>query len=328
MYHAKDRGKSLAIAALLPYLGPALGPIVGGLAARHLWWPWLFWILSIFDVACLVLGYYVLKETYAPVLLRGREATIATLLVSQNHQASYSLTQNLLTSLRQPVLFLIFRPVIAVLALSAGVDFGIYTLVLSTFARLWTTRYDESATTASLHYISIALGAFLSAQAGGWLMDVIWRRMKANQPEELVVPENRVPSMLIGLIPGVAGLFWYAWAGETVSHWLMVDIAVFIFTCGTFMFSQALMAYLIDEFSSTRAASANAATRLPSYVLGFIFPIFAPNLEARLGFGWGNSVLGFVILAIGLPTIALLWFWGSKLRAVGMARNMNGLVES
>lgn len=42
MYRKEDRGKSLAIATFVPYLGPALGPIIGGAITQKLDWPWLF----------------------------------------------------------------------------------------------------------------------------------------------------------------------------------------------------------------------------------------------------------------------------------------------
>ncbi|CAM1506173.1 Fc.00g058140.m01.CDS01 [Cosmosporella sp. VM-42] len=327
MYQAKDRGSSLALASLLPYLGPALGPIVGGLASEHLWWPWLFWILSAFDAAFLVLGFFVIGETYAPVLLRRKARAIAASnspessplvpLMTRTHLFSNSLLSRIGPAISKPVRLLTHRPIIQILALSASVNFGVYTLVLSTFASLWTTRYHQSETSASLHYIAIALGASCGAQAGGRLMDFIWRRISAARPNDEPTPEYRVPYLLVGLIPCIAGLFWYAWAADQGTHWAVVDVGIFFYTSGSFMYSQGLLAYQVDEFTSTRTASAGAAMRLGTYVLGFAFPIFAPKLYDKLGYGWGNSLLGLLFAVFGAPIPVVLWFWGKELRAVG-----------
>lgn len=332
MYYAQDRGKSLAISSLLPYLGPALGPIVGGLAAQHLRWPWLFWILSMVDALFLVLGMFIIKETYAPVLLR-RKALLREKASSSSvspaaaarrikktekiRTISQELFSRLGPAIIWPLHLMVRRPVIPLLAIGAAVEFGIFTIVLSTFANLFITQYGQSETSASLHYIAIASGAFITAQAGGRVMDLLWHRMKAARPDQEPTPEYRVPYITFGLFPGIIGLFWYAWAAEKRAHWAVVDVGILLFTCGTFMFAHGLTAYQIDEFTSTRAASANAATRVWIYILGFAFPIFAPNLYARLGYGWGNSLLALVFTALCVPITLALWFWGDKIRAIG-----------
>ncbi|KAK7417068.1 hypothetical protein QQX98_004829 [Neonectria punicea] len=326
MYHAKDRGKSLAIAGLLPYIGPALGPIVGGFAAQHLWWPWLFWILSIFDTAFLVLGFFVIRESYTPVLLRRKAKKIAarsnlagSSRISLKDRARLFVREffsQLGPAIWRPINLLIRRPIIQLLSIAMAIEFGIFTLVLSTFASLWITNYEQSETSASLHYIAIALGAFLCAQGGGRLMDFIWHRTTAACPDR-DTPEYRIPYIVTGLIPTGVGLLWYAWAAENGVHWAVVDLGVFIFTCGAFMFAQGMMAYLVDEFSSTRAASASAATRLWTYILGFAFPIFAPDLYEKLGYGWGNSLLALLFIALGAPITLVIWLWGDRIRAIG-----------
>ncbi|CAI6080304.1 unnamed protein product [Clonostachys chloroleuca] len=333
MYKAKDRGKAVAIAGLLPYLGPALGPIIGGVASQHLWWPWLFWILSIFDMAGLIIGYFVIHESYAPVLLRRKlEATLDETSKSPNDwKTSLHKTWNMIPSrlgpaLRIPIKLLILHPSIQIIAFGTALVFGVYTLVLSTFAQLFQQAYRQSSTTASLHYIAIAMGAFACAQAGGPLMDLIWRRMKARRPDTEPTPEYRVPYMLFGIIPGVAGLFCYAWAAERVTHWVVVDIGAGVFTCGSFMFSQGLLAYLLDEFSNTQSASANAASRVGTYVLGFAFPIFAPELYSSMGYGWGTSLLAILLGVFGALTILVLHLKGEKLRSRGREK-VQGTVD-
>ncbi|KAI2473586.1 putative florfenicol exporter [Annulohypoxylon bovei var. microspora] len=322
MYHAKDRGKSLAIASFLPYLGPALGPIVGGVVVQLVSWPWLFWIISIFDAFITVLGAIVIKESYTPVLLRRKAAALSD--QSENptlSPAKWAFWQDffsrLMIYLRRPIRLLVRRPIIQIISLILGLNFGIYTLMISTFATLWMDQYNQSALISSLHYISLSIGFCLTTQVGGRIMDVIYRRLRdrpKNKGEGR--PEFRAPYMIPGVLFIPIGLFWYGWSAEYRITWIMVDIGAVIFTCGSSILAQAMLAYTLDLFGDL-GASANAATRLLSNVMGFVFPIFAPQLYDRLGYGWGNSVLAFIFVALGLPVPIYLWFWGERLRGLG-----------
>ncbi|KAI9042114.1 MFS transporter [Aspergillus affinis] len=316
MFHAKDRGKSLALATLIPFLGPALGPIIGGLAAQNLHWHWLFWILSIFDVVVLVLGTVVIQECHTPVLLHRKARTQTPNL---QHRNTDSLLTQLRKNLYRPFNLMIHRPIIQLLSLIYALDFGIYILMLSTYATLWMDRYGQSSTISSLNYIAIAIGTTLSAQLGGHLMDFIYRRMRDRAgPAAPPTPEFRVPYLIPSVVLIPVGLFWYGWSAEKHAPWIAVDIGAAIFTWGSFMIGQGMLAYLLDEFTHT--ASASAAMRVLSYILGFAFPIFAPQLYERLGYGWGNSLLAFLCMGLAIPAPLVLWVWGPKLRAIGRER--------
>jgi hypothetical protein len=82
--------------------------------------------------------------------------------------------------------------------------------------------------------------------------------------------------------------------------WIVTDVGAAILSGGVVMSSNSMIAYLIDEFGD-HAASANAASRIPSNVMGFTFPLFAPQLYNQLGLGWGNSILAIFCIAIGWP---------------------------
>ncbi|KAI1763196.1 putative florfenicol exporter [Hypoxylon sp. FL1150] len=322
MYHAKDRGKSLAIASFLPYLGPALGPIIGGIVVDFVYWPWLFWVVSIFASFITILGALVIKESYTPVLLQRKAAARS----GQSGSPSLSplkwafwhdFVSRLRTYLERPLRLLIRRPIIQAISLVLALNFGIYTFMLSTFATLWIDRYNQSALLGSLHYISFSIGFCFTAQVGGRIMDVIYRRLRdrSNNKGE-GQPEFRVPYMIPGVIFIPAGLFWYGWSAQHRITWVMVDLGAIIFTCGSSILAQSLLAYTLDLFGHV-GASANAATRLLSNILGFVFPIFAPQLYARLDYGWGNSLLAFIFVLLGVPVPLCLWIWGEKLRALG-----------
>jgi MFS family permease len=312
MFCKEERGKSLAIATFVPYLGPALGPIVGGAISQKLEWPWLFYVLSMFNTLIWVIGLVFVRESYTPVLLARKHRAAAATSTPRSFGATLS---EMAANLRRPLQLLWQRPIIQVLALIIALNFGVYCLLLSTFATLWIQRYGESTFVSTLHYIAISVGITLATQGGGRFMDWVFAKQKARSQGGIVTPEFRVPCLILTVILIPVGLFWYGWAAEKGAHWVVVDVGVGIFVCGSFLLAQALLAYLLDEFS--HAASANAASRMLSNMLGFAFPIFAPQLYRRLGYGWGNSVLAFLFIGLGCPVPLLLWVYGAKLRALG-----------
>ncbi|KAF1849204.1 MFS general substrate transporter [Cucurbitaria berberidis CBS 394.84] len=313
MYGEKHRGKSLAMVTLLPYLGPALGPIVGGLVTQLVHWSWVFWIMSIFNASVIVLGLICIQESYTPVLLRHKAATEGN-RVSSELSAKMERVR-IADHMMRPLRLFVRRPIIWFIALTGTLSFGVYTLMLSTYATLWIDKYGQSEFISSLHYISLALGSTMCGQIGGHVMDATYKKM-SDRAGGKGVPEFRIPYMLPGMIIMPAGLFWYGWSAERKLSWIMVDIGVVVFTLGSFVVGQANNAYQIGEFAEY-AASAGAASRSVSYILAFVFPIFAPDMYARLGYGWGNSTLAFVSMGVGLPACAAMWFWGAKLRSFG-----------
>lgn len=63
--------------------------------------------------------------------------------------------------------------------------------------------------------------------------------------------------------------------------------------------------YLVDAFPDY-AASAVAACRASLSIFGAFFPLIGPALYNSLGFGWGNTVLGLIGVAI-LPIPIVLY---------------------
>ena len=146
-------------------------------------------------------------------------------------------------------------------------------------------------------------------------MDRIWRHLKARAKGE-TQPEYRVPLIVPGAVIIPVGLFWYGWTAEIRAFWLLPDIGIAIFCCGIIIGTQAMQAYVMDSFPKY-VASATAASQLLRNIAGFAFPLFAPKMYRTLGYGWGNSLLAFVFLVLGLPAPLILWKNGAKLRSKG-----------
>jgi hypothetical protein len=109
------------------------------------------------------------------------------------------------------------------------------------------------------------------------------------------------------------GFFWYGWSAASHIHWIMPDIGAAILAAATICGYYAIQTYIIDSYQKFAASAVAAITTLRS-LAGFGFPLFAPTLYDSLGYGWGNSVLAFVALAIGIPAPWFFWKYGERLR--------------
>ncbi|MCJ1391464.1 hypothetical protein MMC18_004328 [Xylographa bjoerkii] len=318
-WRPEQRGLSLSISMFIPLLGTAIGPIIGGVITDKIGWRWLFWIVSIFSGLITVVGFFFFEEPYAPVILARKAKALrksdGRYYYTGHERASQTVWQEFRITLLRPIRLLLTQPTLQMISIFMAYDLGINYIMLATFAQLWTQRYGQTVSQSGLNYIAIAIGNTLAAQVGARVTDRVWARLKS-KAAGVTVPEYRVPMMIPGSLLIPIGLLWYGWAGELKAYWLITDIGVGVFATGIIFGTQAMQAYVLDSFPEY-TASATAASQFLRSLTAFAFPIFAPSMYQALGYGWGNSVLAFLSLLIGVPAPLLLWKFGARLRAKG-----------
>lgn len=70
--------------------------------------------------------------------------------------------------------------------------------------------------------------------------------------------------------------------------------------------------YLVDAYT-TYAASAMAANTVFRSLAGALLPLAGPKMYEKLGLGWGNSLLGFIALAL-CPLPVIFYVYGERIR--------------
>ncbi|EQK99863.1 polyamine transporter 3 [Ophiocordyceps sinensis CO18] len=315
LFNAKDRGKAVALYSIAVLLGPVLGPILGGVVSQPLGWAWTFYLASILDAVIQLLSFFLLEETYAPVLLRRRERK-RNEAAGKQYEPEGNPWRHFRTSLSgnlgRAVRLLTTQPLVQVLALYNAFLYGIIFILYTTFSELWMQRYGQSATIAGLHYISMGIGAAFAAEVCTHINDRIYAAL-CDRAHGNGRPEFRIPLMLPLTVVLGAGLFWYGWGAQQHLHWIMPDIGSALCMAGAATCAICVNIYIVDAYGQY-AASALAAVAVPRSLASFAFPLFAPYAYQRLGYGWTGSVLGFCALGIGIPAAVLLWVFGEKLR--------------
>jgi hypothetical protein len=279
----------------------------------------VFYATTIADGVIQIAGLILLKETYAPKILRTRAIRLRKETGDLSYQTEVerqkkTLSETIRSALIRPFRLLFTQPIVQAIAVYLAYTYGIMYLVLSTFPSLWTGEqyYNESIGIGGLNYISLGIGFWLGSQICAPLNDRIYRSLKARN-NGVGKPEFRVPLLCVPAFLTPAGLFIYGWTGQYQTHWIAPNIGAAIFGMGTIVTFQCAQTYMIDSYTRF-AASALAASAFLRSICGFAFPLFAPYMYDALHYGWGNSLLGFISLGLGIPAPVFLWKFGALLR--------------
>lgn len=136
--------------------------------------------------------------------------------------------------------------------------------------------------------------------------------MKYHAGKSRARPELRLVPMVAGGIAVPIGLLVYGWTAQVRAHWMLpiVGLAICGFSVATTIISS--FSYLVDAFG-IYAASAIAAIITLRCVAGVVLPLAGPALFAKLGLGWGTTLLALVALAF-IPIPFAMMRLGERIR--------------
>jgi len=312
-----ELARASAIFALGPLVGPITAPIIAGFIVQELEWRWVFWILTILIAVAMFVGFACYRtETYAVVLLNRKAKKLREETGNVHLHTVFETTKDTRTTFKialvRPFKLLVMNPVLFSLGLFMAFVYGFLYLMFVTFPTLFQGQYKESPGTAGLNYIGPGVGFLVGLGIWTPLMQYFYKRLTAAN-NGVSKPEYRLPVLFFGGILVPVGLFWYGWSAEHRLHWIMPLIGAAIFCCGMISVFTAVQTYLIDMSPRYAASAVSAATVFRS-LFGFAFPLFGGQLYDKLGYGWGNSVLAFIAIPLGLIFPLVIYKFGEEWR--------------
>jgi len=317
LFSERDRAAAMAIYSLGPLIGPVVGPIIGGFVTESIGIKYVFIIVAGLAGIASVVGFPLLRETYAPILRLRRAKKSADpekaalqhpLLLSEHTSKLHYLWINL----SRPAILLFGSPVCFMLSLYMAFMYGIYYLMFTTFSTLFSEIYGFDTGIGGLTYIGLGVGFLLATAFSAKSANQIYLHLSKKNGGK-GEPEMRIPALIFGSLFVPVGLFWYGWSAQARLHWIMPIIGSGIFGFGMMSTFLPIQLYLVDSF--TYAASALSAASVFRSLLGFAFPLFGQQMFAALGTGGGNSLLGGLAVVLGIPFPIYLYYFGAGIRA-------------
>ena len=273
-------------------------------------------MLAIAAGASMIWCFIFARETYAPVLLERKAKRLRKETGNQNLVSKLDLgitpTELWKRSLLRPNKLMFLSPICALMSLYMAIIYGIMYLLFTTFTFVFEGSYGFSQSIVGLVYIGLGIGMIGGLAILGIFSDKLMKALAYKHNNSVLKPEYRLPMLMYSgpFIP--AGLFIYGWAADYTVQWavpLLGTMFVGIGLIGAFM---CINTYLIDAYTRY-AASAMAANTILRSILGAVFPLFGLQMYDALGLGWGNSLLGFISLAL-CPIPFLFYWYGEKIR--------------
>ncbi|KAF4177948.1 hypothetical protein CNMCM8927_000594 [Aspergillus lentulus] len=321
------RGVGMDIFIMTGYLGPVLGPIIGNfITISHLGWRWVMWVTAIISYSFIIFFFFTVPETFAPVLLtrkahRLRLETKNWAIHSRLEENDTDLKSFAKAYLLRPwsksppdkrEILLATEPIYLIVTIYMAFVYGLLFLFFEGFPIAFVEVRGWEPQIASLTFLGLAIGLLIALVFTIYYTLTVFKRQAMSTPG-VIIPERRLPPMMIGAVILPPGMFWAAWTSQASVPW-PAQVAAYILVGGSLfiIFVQGFK-YIVDVYLNVANSAISGNTFARSF-FGATFPLFSPALYHNLGVPWATSVLAFISLALA-PVPFFFYKYGAKIRS-------------
>ncbi|KAL5612607.1 hypothetical protein BROUX41_004298 [Berkeleyomyces rouxiae] len=316
MWKNEERAVPMAAFSAAPFLGPAIGPLVGGYLYDGSSWRWLYYIQIIMAGIIWVLITFTMPETYTPTILarraeRLRRETGSEEWVTEQELDKRPIGETLVVFILRPFRLLFGELIVLLISLYMSVLYGLLYMFFIAFPIVYGKGKGYSNGTTGLMFIPLAVGVLLSALCSP-IVNKHYIKLSAKHNGRPPAEVRLIPMMCsCWFIP--VGLFVFAWTSYPRLSWVGPALGGFPVGFGFIFLYNSANNYLVDSYQH-QAASVLAAKTFIRSIWGASCVLFTGQMYDRLGDQWASSLLAFLALACCLIPF-LFWMYGARIRA-------------
>ncbi|KAI9714701.1 MAG: hypothetical protein M1828_001130 [Chrysothrix sp. TS-e1954] len=314
LFTSSERGLAMSLFASAPFLGPTLGPVMGGFVTITAGWRWVQGVCCIFAGIVAILLALLLPETYGPRILRKtaerlskQNGKVYVSVLERHGQASRSPSRVFGKALGRPWVMLFYEPIVLISATYMAVLYGTLYMFFPAFPIVFEELRGWNAGVGSLPFLGLTVGMLI-----GLLYVILDDRYRYQRLGDKTTPESRLPPTMIGAIALPIGLFGFAWTNSPSIHWSASVILSAPFAFGMVLVFISLFNYQLDSYL-IYAASVLAAGAILRALAGGAFPLFTTYLYNGAGIHWASSVPAFLTV-LCLPFPFVMYRYGEVVR--------------
>ena len=213
MWKTEERGVPMAAFSAAPFIGPALGPLIGGFLST-ITWRWLYWIQLILSGFAWFMITFTVPETFAPTLLKRRARKLRKETGDDKYVTEEELDKRPLSQRIQVFIFrpfqLLFRELIVLfIAIYMSVLYGLLYMFFVAYPIIYEQGKGWKPSETGLMFLPLMVGVIMSAMCGPIVNKHYLKlamKYNGNPP-----PEMRLIPMMISCWCIPIGLFIFAW---------------------------------------------------------------------------------------------------------------------
>ncbi|OQD65921.1 hypothetical protein PENPOL_c005G00014 [Penicillium polonicum] len=315
LFEEECRGRAMSVMSLAGVLGPVIGPIIASYLGERAGWRWVFWLPTIISSVLGVLILIIYREAYKVIILERKAKKLRRETDKPELRSRYerdeTLSHKLFSTSIRP-LTLLFRSTILLLStIYLSIVYGYTYITMTTIAPVFQERYRFSEGASGLAFLGLCLGLGFGALLCSFLLDRYTQQAKTRS--EVFAPEQRLPLLLPACLLMSSGLFIFGWTVQYRIQFVVPILGTALVGLGLAATSISLQTYIVDSFG-IYAVSAISAMMVVRNTTAAFLPLAGPPLFDALGYHWGGTLLGCVVLVLS-PLPLFLIKCGERLRA-------------
>lgn len=233
VFSRSDIVAPMAVVSSAPFVGPCIGPLLGGFICTYGDWRWTYYAMAIWGGVLLCCTILLVPETYHPVCLRRKAALLRKQTGDDRYTGpkafgSESKVKALAVSLSRPPQMLFLEPMCLSLDVYSGLLLGILYSFFSSFPLVFGNVYNMSQWQSGLTFLGMIAGITAAASTISFLP----RLVGMEAATEVSEPESRLTPAIPGAVFMPLGLFLFSWTIYPGVHWIVPIIGSAIFGYG------------------------------------------------------------------------------------------------
>ncbi|KAK2805833.1 hypothetical protein FQN51_008607 [Onygenales sp. PD_10] len=330
-----QRGSYIGWATAGSLMGPALGPVIGGLLSQYLGWRSIFWFLVIFAGVFMAQFAILFPETGRNIVGNGsippQKWNVSVITYMKTRKSARTAPEEDTTLSRPKLRFpnpikslsILLHPDAFIVLLANALMFAAFYDMTVTIPSAFAEIYGYNDFQIGLCYLPIGVGATLASIASGFILDYNYRRIskqhgipvdrtKQQDLRHFPIEKARLQVTFPLLFLSVCVIVCFGWTLHFRKSVAAPLVLLFI-GGGTLTASVNTVSALLVDLHPGKAATVTASNNLVRCLFGAGATAVLSPMTSRLGRGWCFTLIAFV-MCLTVPMMLVVIRLGPKWR--------------